>query len=149
MQRALFTPVTPSSVLYVEDLGVSTPRESLSLPSGRRVSADTMHGETLTVTSPEGALELTVRFTPEGPTLTLHAKTLCLRADKDLSIDCDRFALRARDGVSIETPKNLSLRAEGTLSVDGESIAIEAHQSDVSVFAKGEVAIDGEAIKLG
>ena len=137
------------TTLSLDEIDVAPPRDALSLPSGRRVTADLSRGEALSVTSPDGALELSVRFTPDGPVLTLHAKSLHLRADGDLSVDCDHLALRARKGVAVETPGDLALTSGGALSVDGASVAVEAHHHDLTMLARQEVIVDGQAIRLG
>ncbi|MBX7078375.1 MAG: hypothetical protein K1X88_04240 [Nannocystaceae bacterium] len=79
----------------------------------------------LELRGPDGAVELTLEFAPEGLRARLHAATLELDAVGELALRCDRFALQAERGARIEAPRGaIELDAGDDVVVTGERILL-------------------------
>ena len=89
-----------------------------ALPSGRAVTvlADD-HGERVEVRALDGALELTIEFTPNGAKLHLDAVDIALRAAGTVSAECDRFEVRARAAALVSSPVTTVASTEGDLTL--------------------------------
>jgi hypothetical protein len=95
------------------------------LPSGRLLHAIVGgRGEVLEVRSPEGRLELRVRLTDEGPVLELDAARLDLTSIGAIDLSCERFAVRARQGVDIHSDAEVAIRGTGNVHVDGDNVLL-------------------------
>jgi hypothetical protein len=104
----------------------------LQLRSGRTVSVDRNEPEAITVRAPDGAVELSVRFTPEGPVLRFASASVELTAAREVSVACERF----------------SVRATGAVRVEGDTVDVEATRGDVTVKANDDARIYGERVRL-
>lgn len=106
--------------------------EALSLPakiqypSGRWLRLAKGQGEEdcLSVTGPDGRVELSVRFTSEGPVLSFDGAKLSLEKASELDLSCDRLTLRGRKGVELSSGGDLAVRGQGDVQVDGENVLI-------------------------
>ncbi len=117
-----------------ESLAVApaAPAEALRMRSGRTVSVDADDPEAITVRAPGGTVELSVRFTADGPVLRFASAALELTAARDVSIACERFDVRAR----------------GAARIEGDAVDIEATRGDVTVKANDDARIYGERVRL-
>ena len=130
----------------------------LALPSGRVVEARAERGgdERVTVRSASGEVELEVVMTPRGPLLRFRAADLELAATGEVSVECDRFRVRAESGIVQETAGNFGLRVggeaavavRGDLQTTARSTKIAAERGDVKIEANDDVRLLGERIKL-
>ena len=101
--------------LDTDELAVEESRE-FDVAAGRSVSIRMGRGsETIEVRGPNGAPEVTITFTSEGPCIKLGAARLEIDTPGDVSVHCDKFAVNAASGVEIQTPERLELRAEELL----------------------------------
>ncbi len=118
----------------------------LRLPSGRTVEADA--DERITVRAPSGVVELAVRFTADGPVLSFRAADLELSATREVRVDCERFDLRARDGVSLRTDGDLVHDALGAVEVAGARVDVVSRDEDLRLDARADVRLDGSRVLL-
>lgn len=110
-----------------------------ALPSGRSVAvlAD-RHGERVEVRALDGALELTIEFTPTGARLHLDAVDIALRATGTVSAECDRFEVRARTEAHVSSPAttvestdgDLTLAAHDDVRARGERVLLNCDRED-------------------
>lgn len=115
--------------------------EALPLPpkvrfqSGRTLRlAESSDSDTVTVTSPDGMIEMSVRFTPAGPVLSFGGARVELTHASELSVDCERLTLRGRQAVEVRSGGELVLRGNGDVAVDGENVLINC--ADRAEFAR-------------
>ena len=114
-------------------------RSHCALPSGRAVTvlADD-HGERVEVRALDGALQLTIEFTPGGAKLHLDAVDIALRAAGTVSADCDRFEVRARKEAHLSSPATTVASTEGDLTLSahddvratGERVLLNCDRED-------------------
>ena len=101
-------------------------------PSGRRIALRRDgSAEVLEVSNPSGRLELSVRFTPEGPVLSFEAARISLVAP-DIDVRCDRLRIDA--SATVETRAGADIvsvaggmmrqRAADDLTIDGKNVLI-------------------------
>ena len=72
--------------------------------------------------------------------LRFRAADLELASAGEVRIDCDRFHVRAAQGIVQETG--------GELALSGRTAKIEAERGDVEIEANDDVKLRGERIKL-
>lgn len=98
----------------------------VTTPAGRSLSVEpTAAGERVTVTAADGALELAIELTPEGPRLLLRAVSL---------------AIEARDAISV--------RAGGALRLDAPEVSVTATRGDLRLRASDSLRAHGERVLL-
>ena len=84
--------------------------------------------ESLSVTSPDGTVELTVRFTAGGPVLSFAGARLDLRHEGEVSLSCEELRLHGRRGVELRSEAEVVVRGGGDVSVDGRSVRINCDE---------------------
>jgi phage gp45-like len=91
--------------------------KAIPLDRGRRLelSRSTEGDDVVEVRSPSGQLELRIVLTEQGPVLQLEAVKLALSASESVEIDCERFAVKAREQAVIESAGDVSIKADGEL----------------------------------
>ncbi len=134
------------------------PTQALTLPSGRLVEVEAPSGrsERMIVRSPEGTIELTIRFTAAGPVLELSAAALSLRTEGPLSLDCDQLRLHARRGLSLSTDGDLEQRVggdqrvavAGTSELHAQHVEITAEEGDLELRADNDATLDGKRVLI-
>lgn len=126
-------PASRSALEEVVDGTVRAAPRQLELRSGRRVRDESdASGEQLRITSPEGRLELEVRFNAEGPVLRFGRAAVELSSEGDVTLGA----------------RNLHLRAAEELSAEGHAVRLRSRRGDVAIRANDDVRLDGERIKL-
>ena len=80
--------------------------------------------DSLLVTSPDGRVELTVRFTASGPVLSFDGARLALGDVSELELSCDRLRLSGEKGIELRSGASVVVRAEGDVHLDGENVMI-------------------------
>jgi hypothetical protein len=131
-------------------------RERLALATGHTASVEADDPSRLTIRSPEGQVEMSIRFTPEGPVLTFAQAAIDLHSAGDLRVACGRLEVAARDGIDLRTPGDLvqtaggqcTIRSERRTSVEGREVGVAAHAGDVAVDATGDVDVHGSRVLL-
>lgn len=124
--------------------------QSMSCQCTGRVVEVTPRGDEdrMTVRSPSGQIELTVRLTAEGPSLLFQGVDIQLSGTKDVSINCDTFQVDAKKAIRIESRGDLSERIEGRAVIEAKSVEVRATLGSVSLDANDDVALTGERIFL-
>jgi uncharacterized protein (DUF2345 family) len=119
----------------------SDPGDLLTTPDGRAVRLTRDGGDdALVITSPQGRVEMEIRFTAEGPVLSFSSAAVHLESPKSVSLSCDDFRVRARGEVDIA--------AEKTARVEGHGVEVRSRRRDVHLKANDDVRLDGERVLL-
>lgn len=133
--------------------------DDVELPSGRllRVTpGDPGEGESITVRSPTGEVELSVRFTSSGPKLRFRAADLELDTSGKVSVRCEEYNVSARRQIVMRTAGEARTEAgEGIVTVaqgdavhQARSTIIRSTRGDVSIEANDDARIHGERVRL-
>ena len=124
-----------------EPVSRSHPGDLLMTPDGRAVRL-TRDGDNdaLVITSPQGRVEMEIRFTAEGPILSFTSAAVRLESPTSVSLSCDDFRVRARGEVDIA--------AEKTARVEGHGVEVRSRRRDVHLKANDDVRLDGERVLL-
>jgi hypothetical protein len=130
---------------------------ALATRSGRSVAiAPDGAGDRLTIRGPSGELELTIRLTAEGPVITLAGASIELTSSRDVTIECERFAVHAREGAELVSGGDVREQIAGEREVvvggksrvEAHSASVEARRGNVELKANDDVVVDGERIYL-
>ena len=90
----------------------STPVPIVGLAHGRRLSVGTDAGhDVVEVRADDGALEVRIVLTPEGPLLQMEALRLRLSARDEVSIDCGSLRVTAAEGLDLAAGGDVTLTA--------------------------------------
>jgi hypothetical protein len=128
---------------------------ALSLPSGRsiRLVADGSREE-LEVRSPDGAMELRISLTKDGPVLSLSGARLEINSSDAVSVNCRAFEVHAEQSVRLSTAGDVAIAASGAMRartggqmhLDGELVNINCGDRtgypDEKSAALAQAAID-------
>lgn len=141
-----------------DELVVDSQQERLlRFASGREAIVKPGPGEeSLVVRGPEGGVELSVRFTADGPVLRFESAAFDLRSVREISLSCETFRVNAQKSVEIragedmivEARGNMESRAGGNASLEGHSMNIRSRRGDVNLEANDDIRLQGERIKL-
>ena len=102
---------------------MSDPETIRTLPSGRSVAVRATPGdEELVVRSPDGAVEVQILLTPAGAVVRVGAARLEVAAG-EVAVDCNRFDVRAADGVSV-TAGEFRVKTEQSIHLNGETVRL-------------------------
>jgi hypothetical protein len=105
----------------------------LALAHGRQLAlVRTGADDLVEVRGADGALELRIRMTADGPVLQMESLRLSLKAAGNVDVQCQQFSVQASEA--------LALRSEGALKISG--------RDDVQVDASGDVRVTGTLIHL-
>ena len=166
MKRAPHTPVeaeapaeaTQESALErIESLTEMPTRAAVvDLPSGREVTVEGGASDRITVRNPQGLVELSIRFTAEGPVLSFAAAAIDLKSEGAIRMDCERLELRARKELSVSSEGDLRetvagqkvSEVGGRASLVAHDVRVQARRGDVAVKANDDVRLDGERVLL-
>lgn len=120
---------------------VSPATEIVAPRSGRRlrVDSDGDH-DRLVIRAPDGAAEMTIRLTAEGPVVELRSASLELSATRDVTVRCQRFDVEASAGVELCSGERVH--------VDADAVELNARRGNVDVRANDDVTVSGERIFL-
>jgi uncharacterized protein (DUF2345 family) len=132
------------------------PGPTLTLSTGHTAAVAPHEPDRLTIRGPAGEVELSIRFTPEGPVLRFASAAIDLQSRGDIRLDCDRLQVRARDGIDLTTGGDLRqtaggdsvIHADGTATVEGQHVTVYAQAGKVEVDAVDDVDIHGRKILL-
>lgn len=129
---------------------------TVALPSGRAVTVESGAGERLYVRGPAGEVELSIRFTAQGPVLNFSAAAIDLKSEGAIRMECERLDVHARSEVAVTSDGGLRETVAGARvsEVGGKSslvahaVEIASRRGDVAVKANDDVRIDGERVLL-
>ncbi len=141
-----------------DELVVDSQQErSLRFASGREAIVKPGPGEeSLVIRGPEGGVELSVRFTADGPVLRFESAAFDLRSVREISLSCETFRVNAQKSVEIragedmlqEVGGNIEMHSGGETSLEGHSLTLRSRRGDVTLWANDDVRLEGERIKL-
>jgi uncharacterized protein (DUF2345 family) len=140
-------------------LGMAEPpvaEQELRLSSGHVVRADAAERSRLTVHAPDGSVQLSVSFTANGPVLRFESAELELSAPKQIRIDCDRFDVRTRERVLLQSDGDIEhaagrdalIHAQRNLTATAPDLNLVAHDGRVCIDARQDVDVHGAKILL-
>jgi len=131
---------------------------TVELPSGREISisSESDGEDRIHVRAADGAVELHVRFTADGPVLRFEGADLELASPGAVTVECDEYRVAARRAIVHETGGELTQRVGGdaNLEVGGDlrararSVEARAMRGDVRLRANDDVRVRGERIRL-
>jgi len=110
----------------------------VELASGRKLEVREGADDQLTVIGSSGRVELSIRFTDEGPKLSFEAADIEFRASRDIKFDCDNLELNARSHARIiaadthieATGGNVDVHANDAVSLVGEQVRLNCDKPD-------------------
>jgi hypothetical protein len=111
--------------------------------AGAPETADVLH-----LVGPDGNTTLKVYIGPEGTKIELGAASLAVRVAGDLAIDAGRISLHGREGFSISTGGDLTVRSDANIFTRAVEQKFVATRGDVTLYANDDVKIDGERIRM-
>lgn len=132
--------------------------DELALPSGRtlevRLGPD--QRESIALKSRDGAVELRIRITDDGPVVELNAAGLVLQNSGDISLRCNRFSVETEQAISLRTRGDMEQEVEGgyrcrvgqDLAVSAQAGTVEARRGDLEFRANDDLALDGGRVML-
>jgi hypothetical protein len=95
-----------------------TSTSNMQLPSGRSLRISLVSGgEQLEILSPEGALELRIAMTPQGPVLSLSGAKLELNATESVALNCGKLEINSTDGISMRSDAAINFKSAGEFGV--------------------------------
>ncbi len=127
------------------------------LASGRRLSlVEEGEQEILTVSAPDGRVELSIRFTEAGPVLSFEAAAVRLKSRGEVSVECDRFRVDAARSLTFHTGGEEVHRADGEISLEagasarvaGHAVDLRARRGDMTLKANDDLKLNAERVKL-
>ena len=135
------------------------PRRSLEgRHTGRKIEVTSPSAEQdlVTISAPDGTVELQIKLTPEGPILQVSAAAIEMSATERIALRCNELDVAVKERVNLkcdgdlqQTVKgNLDSTTEGTARVEARRIGLEATWGDVDVKANDDVYLTGERIYL-
>lgn len=145
---------TVSRIVALVDSPVAS--DAREFTSGRRVSLEEGAEDRVTVTNPEGQVELSVRFTAAGPVLTFGAAAIDLKTKGRINLDCGKLNIRSRHGIEMETGGDLIQKVDGRHALlvergsttEAYAVEIRSTHGDVRVKANDDARIDAERVLL-
>ena len=92
---------------------------SLNTPLGRSLVIEELNEneERLQVRNAQGALEMEVRLTRDGPVLRLSSERIELNATDTVAVNCERFVVNAKHSVQILSEGDAKVQAKGALDL--------------------------------
>jgi hypothetical protein len=100
--------------------------------SGRVLTLLEGRDDSMSVTSPDGVVELTVRFTELGPVLSFSGARLDLSHAGELNLSCGQLRLHGRRGVEVRSEAEVVVRGEGDVHVDGRNVLLNCDERTAS-----------------
>ena len=135
-----------SRLIAAVDLDPAQARHTFA--SGREVALHGAQQDHLVVRSPTGQVELTVRFTEQGPVLSFSGAAIDLVSPGAVSLDCGSLRIHARDGIALETGGDIVQSARGALRAEADDVSLRSRVGDLKLAANDDVIVEGERIRL-
>ncbi len=131
-------------------------RKDIQLRHGYGLAEGGPLRDTLQLVAPDGRVCVTIQLRPEGPVVEVAAASLRVAAEGDLTVDCNRFQVHARDQIALVSGGEIATDAEGNVITrsDGEIVTEAAGQQhrarlgSVDITANDDVTLYGERILL-
>jgi hypothetical protein len=131
------------------------PITTIPLAEGRSL-AIVPHDRILRIADQTGALELEIELREHGPLVRVRAAALQVETRGQISLGCERFELRAQDGIRLISAGDLAAsiagdidcRAAGQAHVEGKAVRVRARRGEAVLEAHDDVRVEGERILL-
>ena len=119
----------------------STPTPARRLPSGRSVVMRAVQGqEELEIRTAEGELEVRITLTEAGPVIQLRGARLEVESPDAVLFHCRQFEVHAAERLDLQSggdagimARELRVKTEGDVRIDGEVIRLNCEQSGSAV----------------
>ncbi len=106
--------------------------------------------------APDGQVCLTIAVRPEGLAVELSAASLRVATTGDLSLDCARLNVNAREtidlvagaGIALDAGANVTTRSDGDIVTEADGQHHRARLGSVEVVANDDVSLLGERVRL-
>lgn len=126
-----------------------------TLDSGHRVQLD-VRQNLLRISNAAGRVELTVRCTADGCVLEFGSADVALSAPGKVSLECEEFAVAARQRIEFSTDGDYESRVaghsvsrvSGRAETHADELELRATRGDALVHANDRVRLVGEQILL-
>lgn len=136
---------------------------SISLTGGRSLAIGDQ-AKTLSIHSPQGEIEIEIELRDTGPIVRVRAAALQVETRGELALECERFKVRARDGIHLASQGDirlagtgdikasargdLDMRASGQAHWEGKGVRIRARKGEAQIEASDNVRVEGERVLL-
>ena len=108
------------------------------------------------IVAPNGDLCLSIRLDATGPVVNVRAAALRVASRGDLSVECDRFEVAARQeialvsagGITQDAHGDVVIRADGEIATEADGQQHHARLGNVDIRANDDVMLDGERVML-
>jgi hypothetical protein len=125
------------------------------LASGRRVQID-HSSSTLSISSPDGQVELTVRATADGCVLSFATANLALTAPGKLDVRCTELVVEASERLTLNSEGDFASRVggnattlvSGRVETEADELFLRTTRGDALIQANDYVRLVGEKILL-
>jgi hypothetical protein len=133
----------------------NTDSTSISLPGGRTLTL-VENTRALHIADRNGVIELEIQLCETGPVVRVRASAVHVEASGELTVGCERFELRAREGIHLTSDRDLTASVAGDLDCraarhahwEGQSVRVRASRGEAQLEATDDIRIDGERILL-
>ncbi len=106
--------------------------------------------------APDGQVCLTIALGPEGLAVELSAASLRVATTGDLTLDCERLQVNARErielvagaGIALDAGANVTTRADGDILTEADGQMHRARLGSVELEANDDVSLLGERVRL-
>jgi hypothetical protein len=116
--------------------------------SGREVMLQRTTQDSLIVRGPSGQIELSVRFTEEGPVLSFSGAAIDLVSPGAINLECGSLRVHSRDGIALEASGDIVQIAKGALRSEADDVSLRSRVGDLKLAANDDVIVEGERIRL-
>jgi len=128
---------------------------SISLPGGRSIAL-TDDKQALRIADQHGAIELEIELRETGPIVRVRAAALQVETVGPILLGCERFELRARDGIRLASDGDftataggdIDVRANGLAHCQGDAVRVRARNGEAQIEARDDVRLQGERVLL-
>ena len=106
--------------------------------------------------APDGTVCLTISLRPGGPAVELSAASLRVATTGDLTLDCERLQVNARDrielvsgaDIALDAGGNVTTRADGEIATEADGQQHRARLGNIDLAANDDVSLQGERVRL-
>jgi hypothetical protein len=113
-------------------------------------------GDLIELVAPGGELCLSIRLSAAGPIVEVRAASLKVATQGDISLDCERFAVNAREDIALvssggivhDAHGDLVLRSDAEIATEAEGQQHRARRGNIDIQANDDVMLDGERVVL-
>lgn len=113
-------------------------------------------GDLIELVAPSGELCLSIRLGAAGPVVEVRAASLKVATQGDIALECDRFAVNARQDIALvsnggivhDAHGDLILRSDAEIATEAEGQQHHARRGNIDIRANDDVMLDGERIML-